>query len=107
MLAINAAAALPGAPRIDPAELRSAALSAPTPAHAQFRDPAAAIEAAAQRALKGPDHRDGDPPIPAQSAARTPLHAAPSVRFAPATPEIAPFARRGRPYQARAPPYSA
>lgn len=105
LLAFNAVTALPEAPRHDTAELRSAALSTPTPVHAQFRDPAAIK--AAQRSIKAQDHRDGDPPLILHHAA---LIAAPRGAAAPfviPAPSASVTGRPARPYQARAPPPSA
>ena len=107
VLAFNAVTALPQLPRPDRAEQRIAALTAPVPVNVQFRDPAAAIKAAAQRGFKAQDRPDGDPPIPAHHAALQPRFLAPATHhFVPraaATPSRHPAA----PYRARAPPHPA
>jgi len=104
LLAFNAMTATAALPQLDSAALRAAALSAPVPAHAQFRDPASLIKAAAQRALKAQDRPDGDPPLP--------LHHAVVVAPCPAR-QLRPVAPRAAPapvsfpashYRARAPP---
>lgn len=107
LLAFNALTALPQAPRLDIADLRAATLTAPVPVNAQFRDPAAAIKAAAHRALKAQDRPDGDPPLPAHHAAVTPPHAVPAQSVAALRADAAPTTRPASHYRARAPPLSA
>jgi hypothetical protein len=107
LLAFNALTALPQAPRLDVADLRAAALTAPVPVNAQFRDPAAAIKAAAHRALKAQDRPDGDPPIPAHHAAVTPPNALPAPNLAGSRAAAAPTTHPASRYRARAPPLSA
>lgn len=107
LLAFNAIAATPALPLLDSVGLRAAALSAPVPAHAQFRDPASLIKAAAQRALKAQDRPDGDPPLPLHHAAVVPPYPGPQLGPVAPRAETAPALPPALRYRARAPPLSA
>lgn len=104
LLAFNAIAAPPALPQLDSAGLRAAALTAPVPVHAQFRDPAALIKAAAQRSLKAQDRPDGDPPLPLHHASVVPPCPAQPRRAAAPRAGTAPVAPPASRYRARAPP---
>lgn len=106
LLAFNAIAATPALPQLDSAGLR-AALTAPVPAHAQFRDPASLIKAAAQRSLKAQDRSDGDPPLPVHHAAVVSRYPAPQLHPAAPRAGAAPDSPPESRYRARAPPPSA
>ncbi len=107
VLAFNALTALPQLPRPDRAEQRLAALTAPVPVNAQFRDPAAAVKAAAQRALKAQDRPDGDPPLVLHHAALVTAPRAATAAYRLPASSASPADRPARPYHARAPPLSA
>lgn len=104
LLAFNAIAATPTLPQLDSAGLRAAALTAPVPVHAQFRDPASLIKAATQRSLKAQDRPDGDPPLPLHHAGVVPPYPAQPLRAAAPRAGAAPVARPASRYRARAPP---
>lgn len=107
LLAFNAIATTPALPQLDSAALRAAALTAPVPVHAQFRDPASLIKAAAQRSLKAQDRADGDPPLPLHHAAVVPPYPAPQDRPVAPRADSAPALSPATRYRARAPPRSA
>ncbi len=107
LLAFNVIAATPALPRLDSAGLRAAALTAPVPVHAQFRDPASLLKTATHRSLKAQDRPDGDPPLPLHHAAVVPPYPAPQVGRAAPRAESAPVAPPAARYRARAPPLSA
>lgn len=107
LLAFNAIAATPALPQLDGAGLRAAALTAPAPVHAQFRDPASLIKAAAQRSLKAQDRSDSDPPLPVHHAAVVSRYPAPQLHPAAPRADAAPDSPPESRYRARAPPLSA
>lgn len=104
LLAFNAIAATPGLPQLDSAALRAAALNAPVPVHAQFRDPASLIKTATQRALKAQDRADGDPPLPLHHAAVVPPYSTPQLRPVAPRSDAVPVRSPTSRYRARAPP---
>lgn len=106
LLAFNAIAATPALPQLDNAGLRAAALTAPVPVHAQFRDPASLIKTATQRSLKAQDRPDGDPPLPLHHAAVVPPYPAPQLRPVGARGDTVPARSPTSRYRARAPPLS-
>ena len=106
LLAFNAIAATPALPQLDNAGLRAAALTAPVPVHAQFRDPASLIKTATQRSLKAQDRPDGDPPLPLHHAAIVPPYPAPQLRPDGARGDRVPARSPTSRYRARAPPLS-
>jgi hypothetical protein len=107
LLAFNTIAATPALPQLDSAALRAAALTAPVPVHAQFRDPASLIKTATQRSLKAQDRLDGEPPLPLHHAAVVPPYPAPQVRPVAPRADSAPTLSPATRYRARAPPRSA
>jgi hypothetical protein len=107
LLAFNAIAGTPTLPQLDSAELRAAALTAPVPVHAQFRDPASLIKTATQRSLKAQDRADGDPPLALHHAAVVPPYPAPQLRPVTPRPDAVPTRSPTSRYRARAPPLSA
>ncbi|WP_066662971.1 MULTISPECIES: hypothetical protein [unclassified Sphingomonas] len=107
LLAFNAVAGTPTPQRLDSVGLRAAALTAPVPAHAQFRDPASLIKTAAQRALKAQDRPDGDPPLPLHHAAVVPPYSAAPLRAVTPRADAAPTRAPASRYRARAPPLTA
>lgn len=104
LLAFNAIAATPALPQPDGAGLRAAALTAPVPVHAQFRDPASLLKTATQRSLKAQDRPDGDPPLPLHHAAVVPPHLAPRLRPVAPRADAARLSPPASRYRARAPP---